>query len=243
MAIINNSFKFIFVHIPKTAGTSVTSVLSRYTNYCDLEIGGTEFGERIQPAYQRRFGVAKHSTANALRNLVGPVTWSKYFSFAFVRNPFSRCLSTFHFLRKWEGAGEEFAKKMRSFSSFEEYVLSDLWEESNGPDDIFRPQVHWLRARPKAQELLVDSVGFVEKIEEDLARIVNVIDPGRGQLRVSAVPKLNRSGAAPTADIHDDRVLEKIVTHYRDDFDAFAYSTDYADPLSVQEASTGARQV
>ncbi|HAS51979.1 MAG TPA: hypothetical protein DCS21_09670, partial [Gammaproteobacteria bacterium] len=30
---------------------------------------------------------------------MGIVDWSRYFTFAFVRNPFTRCLSTYHFLR------------------------------------------------------------------------------------------------------------------------------------------------
>jgi len=84
MAIINHSFNFVFVHVPKAAGTSVTSILSKYTNYCDLEIGATEFGEYIQPAYKKRFGLAKHSPARDIRNLVGAVAWSKFFTFSFV---------------------------------------------------------------------------------------------------------------------------------------------------------------
>ena len=47
MAIINQSKKFIFVHVPKAAGTSVTSAFSKYTSYQDLEIGGAKFGESI----------------------------------------------------------------------------------------------------------------------------------------------------------------------------------------------------
>ena len=61
MTIINNSYKFIFGHIPKAAGTTITNQLSAYTNYCDLEIGGTCFGEKIQPAYKKRFNISKHS--------------------------------------------------------------------------------------------------------------------------------------------------------------------------------------
>jgi hypothetical protein len=223
MALINHSYKFVFVHIPKTAGTSVTSVLSRYTNYCDQEIGATEFGERVQPAYQRRFGLGKHSTAAALRNVMGHVKWKQYFSFAFVRDPFARCLSTYHFLRKWEGAGPEFARTMQGFASFDEYVLSGLWERSNGPDDIFRPQVHWLRAGPKASGLLVDFVGHVEKLEEGLAHVLSVIDPVKGRLQPPKVPRLNRSSESTVAEIRAARVIERIARNYADDFDAFGY--------------------
>jgi hypothetical protein len=225
VAVINHSYKFVFVHIPKSAGTSVTAALGRYTNYCDQEIGGSDFGERVQPAFQKRFGLGKHSTAAALRNIMGQVMWKQYFSFAFVRDPFARCLSTYHFLRSWEGAGPEFTKTMRGFASFDEYVLSGLWERSHGPDDIFRPQVHWLRAGPKATGLLVDFVGRVERIDEDLAHILDVIDPLKGRLAPVKAPHLNRSPGAGAAAFGNPKVIEKIARHYAEDFAAFGYDS------------------
>jgi hypothetical protein len=231
MAIINNSFQFIFVHVPKAAGTSVTSVLSPFTNYCDLEIGGTQFGEQIQPAYQRRFGLAKHTSAAKIRNIVGTVVWSKYFTFSFVRNPFARCLSVFHFLRKWEDVPGEIGKAMKAFSSFEEYVLSDIWEETQGPDQIFRPQLYWLGAGPHSTEPIVDFVGRVENIDEDLVTILEAVGLRKKVMQLSAAPKLNQSRLNQSkhldeTDLANEQVVEKIVRKYRVDFDALGYSLD-----------------
>jgi hypothetical protein len=228
MAVINHSYKFVFVHIPKAAGTSVTRVLSRYTGYCDQEIGGTDFGERVQLAYQRRFNLAKHTPASGLRSIMGQVAWKQYFSFAFVRDPFARCLSTFSFLRKWEGAGPEFTKRMKAFGSFDQYVLSGIWEQSNGPDDIFRPQLHWVRSGPKAAGLLVDFIGHVERIDEDMAHVLGVIDPLKGRLQRPEVPQLNRSADSTVSEIRDPRVIQKIVQRYGEDFEAFGYPTQPA---------------
>lgn len=223
--IINNSFRFIFVHVPKAAGTSLTSALVPYTNYCDLEIGGTDFGEQIQTAYTRRFGLAKHSTAAKIQGVVGAVTWSKYFSFAFVRNPFTRCLSTFHFLRKWDGAGIEFSSKMKSFKNFEEYVLSDIWLESNGPDEIFRPQIYWLNL-PNKPNVIVDFVGKVEQIDKDMEFIMKVIEHPMLRKGLLSVPQLNTSYQSSLDDIKNEAVIEKIVSKYKIDFETFGYSTD-----------------
>jgi hypothetical protein len=225
MAIINNSFQFIFVHIPKTAGTSLSSVLKPYTNYCDLEIGGTSFGEQIQPAYIKRFGLAKHSTAATIRGVVGTVVWSKYFSFSFVRNPFARCLSTFHFLRKWEGLDPEYAAIIKRFKSFEEYVLSDIWLESHGPDDIFRPQMYWLKTPNKA-DVLVDFVGHVERINEDMAYVMDMIGNAKMRKQLISVPQLNTTKQSSAKDITNAAVIEKIVNKYKVDFDTFGYSFD-----------------
>ncbi|WP_430233888.1 sulfotransferase family protein [Nitrosomonas communis] len=221
MTIINNSFKFIFIHVPKAAGTTLTSVLAPYTNYCDIEIGGTNFGEQIQPAYKKRFGLTKHSTAAEIRNMVGAVIWSQYFTFAFVRNPFARCLSTFHFLKKWEGLNEEFATKMNLFKSFDEYVLSDIWLETNGPDDIFRPQLYWLRL-PNKNNMLVDFVGKVEQIDKDIKYVTDVIGCSKRN-ELLTIPQLNISKQASITDITNDAVIEKIVQKYMIDFETFGY--------------------
>lgn len=243
MAIINNSFRFIFVHVPKAAGTSLTEVLKLYTNYCDLEIGGTHFGEQIQPAYRKRFGLAKHSTADSIRNIVGRVTWSQYFSFAFVRNPFTRCISTYNFLREWEGLKVEdavFAEKIKQFDSFEEYVLSDIWLESNGPDEIFLPQSSWIRS-PKNDEVLVDFVGQVERINEDMSFVLEAIGSSKMMKKSKGIPRFNPSEASTVTEISDKAVITKIVSKYKDDFDAFGYSRDPRAALSLSEAKKRVR--
>ncbi|MBT9097362.1 sulfotransferase family 2 domain-containing protein [Methylovulum psychrotolerans] len=222
MAIINHSHKFIFVHIPKTAGTSLTSALEKYTHYCDLEIGGTAFGEQIQSPYRKRFGLAKHSTAKEIRNVLGTVAWAQTFSFSFVRNPFSRCLSTYHFLRKWDAPNSEISRKIRGFNSFDDYVLSDIWQETNGPDELFRPQIYWLRANINTNSLLVDFVGQVERINEDFATILHSIGIPESK-RPSTLPKLNSSQPSALTDIKNQAVIDKIITKYRADFETFGY--------------------
>ena len=226
MSIINNSFNFVFVHVPKAAGTSITSVLSKHTNYCDLEIGGTDFGEKIQPIYRKRFGIGKHSTAREIRNLLGAVNWSRFFTFSFVRNPFTRSFSTYRFLRKWEGPNADFTARMRAFDSFEQYVLSGIWEETNGPDEIFRPQVHWLRSDTQPGQLLVDYVGRVENIQSDMVRVLNAVGLSKETLALNTIPNLNRSEEKDQSITFPPDVVERIVKRYELDFDTFGYSKD-----------------
>lgn len=60
---------FFFVHVPRTAGTSVAISLS-YKHYGD-----------------------QHRTAAEIQHIVGMDNWSSKFSFAFVRNPWDRAVS------------------------------------------------------------------------------------------------------------------------------------------------------
>lgn len=89
--VVNSRYKFVFVHIPKTAGKSVSTVLRELP------------GDR--PAWTAR---TKHETLYEFRQRVRArqtrVEWllqanpARYFSFAFVRNPWDRMASLYRYL-------------------------------------------------------------------------------------------------------------------------------------------------
>lgn len=225
MAIINFSSNFVFVHIPKAAGTSVSKYFRPYNHYCDLEIGGTDFGEQVQVAYQQRFGLSKHSPAHVIRNIMGQVAWSKALTFAFVRNPYSRTLSTYNFLCKWPGCPHHLQQRLLEFGNFEDYVKSGIWKKTNGPDGIFLPQTHWT-SRPSApRHILVDRICKLEAIEAELAELTLVLGLGKEREAVVA-PALNRSEQRYGLEGLGGGAIDMITDHYRLDFENFDYPED-----------------
>lgn len=80
---ISHSHQFIFIHIPRTGGTSISNSLS-------------PFG--IQHQGPRNFGSIyfKHATAMDLREMLGD-EFSSYFRFTVVRNPWDWVVSNFYF--------------------------------------------------------------------------------------------------------------------------------------------------
>lgn len=218
MAIINNSKKFVFVHVPKAAGTSVTNALSKYTTYKDLEIGGTHFGERIQPAYKDRFSLGKHTPASEIRNVIGQEAWDDMYKFSIVRNPYDRVISTYKFLLKWEGTPEKVKEKISSFKDINEYILSEMWEESDGPDYIFKPQTFWLTDVNDRNKVIVDFVGKLETLDQDLAHIQSQIE-GR-DIEVETTPQLNQTEGNFKL---SKEAIEKINRVYARDFRFWGY--------------------
>lgn len=220
--IINNTHRFIFVHVPKAAGSTVTQTLSRYSQYCDLEIGGTSLGEALQPYMRQRFGLHKHASAQQIRSVVGHAVFASYFSFAFVRNPFDRLQSVFHFLRGWENCPEALRQTLDDFEGFADFLDSELWISRAGPDNIFLPQTTWLTT-PDGN-LLVNLVGRVETIEQDLAGILSRL-VGNGSFSIG---RANRSEAYERHGDWSARQRDMVVDFYRSDFDHFGYSKDPA---------------
>jgi hypothetical protein len=227
MSIINTTFGFIFVHIPKCAGTSVTSVLSRLCTVLDIEIGGSAFGEAIQAAYQKRHGITKHSTASELRALLGEELWLKYTSFGVVRHPLDRLSSAYRFLRQWDSPSNRMRRQMDEFQSFADFVASDIWIEADGLDRLFRPQAFWL-ADPNKDELLVDRVLHTETLNADLERLLLDLGVPRSKIPTD-IPQINTTKKTDSSpDLRND-LLDKVRTRYARDLRMFGYSMDSVD--------------
>ena len=81
--IISDSKKFIFIHIPKTAGTSIAAALRQYQNPKCNALHSNSFDR-------------KHPTTNEIKTHLGEERFNQYYKFAFVRNPWDRVLSNYY---------------------------------------------------------------------------------------------------------------------------------------------------
>src|SRR5437016_1998357 len=97
MTIINKTYGFIFVHVPKTGGTSVKEYFRAYGGADDLHIGGPADAERVRAFSE--LDLKKHSPVVQIRRAMGRAEFDRYFKFCVVRNPFIRTLSLFRFLK------------------------------------------------------------------------------------------------------------------------------------------------
>jgi hypothetical protein len=223
--IINQSVGFTFIHIPKSAGTSVTQFLSPLNGPFDLEIGGTAFGEEVQVAYSRRHRIRKHSTlAEALATMRLARPEREMLVFTFVRNPYERLSSIFSFLRKWENYNPDLLRQMKGFADFEEFVASGIYARVPGPDNMFRPQCDWI----KLNGTVAPSVRFfkIEEIEASLKTIrteLSARNAGIDRLPTT-FPHANKSRSDMALDTQfPENLLRAIDEFYADDFEVFGY--------------------
>jgi hypothetical protein len=186
----------LFVHIPKCAGTSVVDAL---------------FGRPV----------GNHRTIASLRLAFTAEEYRRMFKFTFVRNPWDRLVSTYHYLRAG-GQGEKDAAWARRLGvgemGFRDFVMEGLSEETIDGAYHFRPQAQFVtlgRDRP----VEMDFVGRFETIGRDFETV-------RARLGVAArLPERNRGRARPDGyrEAYDDETRDRVGRLYARDVALFGY--------------------
>lgn len=188
----------IFVHIPKTAGTSIgTAIYGHWVGHVPLS--------RFAAFDSRKF--------------------ASYFKFSFVRNPWDRLLSAFAHLK---GFGLPIAAReaqwvkqhLDEIETFEEFVLKLCHESFRAViinDVHFRPQLDWITF-PGSMEISVDYVGRFESVGIDYPEVMR-------RLGLSAeLPLLNTTKRPPYREAYSKQMAQIVGEVFRNDIERLGYS-------------------
>ncbi len=205
MTFLSEEKKIIFIHIPKTAGMSVTKMLGEELDNCEWFRDGKD---------------GFHSTAYEVKQKLG-TQWERYFSFAVSRNPYERLVSAYVYGLKVYGSNAR--EKMRSFSLF----CKNLDYFLNRPQyAIYRPQTEFLV--DKKFNLLVNKIVRLEELKAGLLSIAKE----RG-FECRDFITTNLSEHRPWREYYSS-VEKKIVSEkYRCDFEMLKYPFFFDDKEGV----------
>jgi hypothetical protein len=204
---ISDTLNCIFVHIPKTGGTSIEDVLwpGRRAE-ADLWMG------LVDPLHNKyQTGGLQHLLARQIRQEVGEEKFNSCFRFTFVRNPWDRAVSQYSYMRERDDLRAFIG--MREDDSFSRYLA--LIQE--------RQHVQWM---PQADflsdvggNLLVEFVGRFERLAEDAQEVF-----ARLGLKCASLPHRLRSRRGHYLEYYDQHTRKLISQLYGSDIDVFKYT-------------------
>ncbi len=176
----------IFVHINKTGGSS------------------------IEKALKLPF---QHRTALEILDLIGEKRWKSRFSFAFVRNPWDKVASHYHYRVKTNQTGLKTHPV-----SFKEWVRIAYGENALPYYDnpkMFMPQVDWVADR--SGKILVDFIGRFESLHHDFHVVCERIGLH------AELPHLKQSERGSFQRYYDDPTAAIVARWFAKDIAAFGY--------------------
>lgn len=199
---IDHTSRSIFVHVPKAGGTSMERMLGIWTyDNVTEEHPLRLFGRQLQ-----------HRTAQEMRDhFIHARVFEKYFKFAFVRNPWDRLLSEYHYLLE---------RKVINFS-FDEFASEGFLRRTDLPDFIYdhlRPQCDYIFDTQGNN--LLDFIGRFEQMAEDWAKVAERLGLPK------ALPHLNKKKAQRQSyqSFYNDATRQSVANFYALDIQTFNYS-------------------
>ncbi|WP_136810830.1 sulfotransferase family 2 domain-containing protein [Desulfosediminicola flagellatus] len=213
---ISHTHKCIFIHIPKTAGTSLTSILSdpqcnnKTTQlFLPFKPGDNKFDP--PPPHFRAYDYVKYDH-------ITTELFHSYFKFAFVRNPWDRIVSEY----KYRLHAHRYSFKKFLFEHFPKPSWNDKYCH-------VIPQYDFLH--DENGNLLVDFIGRFENIQDDFTYVCDQLN-----IKLKILPHRNKSTSIfqkrdnnLTKILHSTRAKFSI-NHRRNTFKRY---TDYYDSESI----------
>lgn len=198
---LSNKWRILFIHIPKSGGTSIATGLLNGSgdNVFRSSLGGSKHLDMVQlKKYMRR-------TNNGWFNI------DNYYKTAFVRNPFDRLLSGFMYLKHREERPDLINL------NFTEYCRKiDKKKPTKTHKYILKPQLDYIVN--EGGQIITDFIGRFENIEEDFQKMCNNI--GRTD---ATLPKKNSTEHKNYREYYDDYSKQLVEDIFYQDLKEFNY--------------------
>ena len=207
--IINHKHKFIFIHTPKCAGTSIKRALYPYCDEHDQFFGGHP------DVSENNDKVSKHSTAAEIKSFATETRWRSYYTFSFIRSPIDRVVSLYNWWNTTDGTFDLKKKEIICSMTFEEFVFS----KHTGPSMLSsliskEPKNSFV---PNKNRLELDFIGKQESLGKDFAYLCGILKLPNLHLKKYNVSEKYIENSKEL----DEKITREIIRKYYEDFECF----------------------
>lgn len=212
---ISDKYKVVFLHNPKTGGSSIEALLEipKDSEY----LLNRYYGNTSKP-------VPQHFTYNQLRIIIPREKFNSYFKFTYVRNPWDRLLSTY----AWHNRG---------FETFEEFVnfVDELYQKYT-PETIYNypnyQEKYCSHLLPQYVYTGPDvHVYRFENFNPETQNLLYRLDIQK------SIPKDNASNHQHYSKYYNDKTRDIVAKIYAEDIKRFGYTFESIECIESSESS------
>ena len=193
--------RFLFVHIPKTAGNSIQSVLRDYSEDELVALRGEQDGIERFGLSNPKYKIKKHSTLAEYRAALGDIEFDKLYRFTCVRNPWDRMIS--YYFTPTQNTAAWDRKKFRKVI-VKVLPVSDYLRLDKGERDPFANVNYIMR---------------FENLADDFRTVCAALD-----ISPTTLPRYNRSKREHYSKYYDDELRELVRARFAAEVERFGYT-------------------
>ncbi len=216
--LLSNRYKFLFVHIAKTGGTSVRASLDAL-RWSDPLYYLQFICSRLSHFTGHRLGskFPRHAKIIAAKEMLPQNVFDNLFKFTFVRNPWDLQVSSYHHIKR---EAPQLMTEIPDFASFIKWKFSPEREREYYFDTSMQLQSDYLI--DLHNNLLVDFIGRYENLQDDYDHVCRQIG-----IKPRALPhKRKARDRDDFRKYYDDESAEAVARHYRADIEHLGYTFD-----------------
>jgi Sulfotransferase family len=200
-AMISLQKRFLFVHIPKTAGNSIQSALRDYSEDELVVLRKEQDGIERFGLRNPMFNIKKHSTLAEYRDALGDQQFRQLYKFTCVRNPWDRMVS--YYFTPTQNPEIWNRKKFRGIIS-KAVSVADYLRLNRGEKDPFENVEYIMR---------------FENLDDDFRAVCASL-----RIPASSLPHYNRSNSEHYSKYYDVELRELVRERFAAEIERFGYA-------------------
>jgi len=119
--VISDKFNFIFFHVPKAAGSSIIEGFRKnYPKSVTINENNVRLKDFLQRNKHKNW--PNHTNCKIMKAYLGEKVFNNYFKFAFVRNPYDKLVSIYHYVKQKEA--KMFEGKIDQLPKFNQNIIN-----------------------------------------------------------------------------------------------------------------------
>ncbi len=193
--------RFLFVHIPKTAGNSIQSVLRDYSEDQLVALRKEQDGIERFGLRNPKYKIKKHSTLSEYHDALGDEQFRNLYKFTCVRNPWDRMVS--YYFTPTQNSETGNLKKFRRIIS-KAVSVADYLRLDDREEDPFANADYIMR---------------FENLADDFRAVCTTLG-----ISPLSLPQYNRSNRDHYSKYYDDELREFVRTRFASEIEWFNYT-------------------